>query len=657
MKRSFLSAALALLLLVTGAGTLQGNDDLKERGRLPFVPGLADRLVINRYIRGDTLGVIRWTSEDEPTGPSSRYYLGETLSSLGLVSRAASAYMQALQGGTPLDSWWSTALVRYIELLELSSVLPGLDISVDMDKRITGDAALYFGAYLHRAGETERALKLLKSNFIGSTEISALSTAAVSQIQAASDKWDQSLVTLSSFRTSEISAVTDLVYLLRGYGYLEIDQPQKAREAFLTIPPSSPFSPEALFGQSWSLIKTGDLPKAVVRLQELVNQHPYTPAARKATIDLALCFRELGLYDNATEFLSSESDRLQEMSSWLNSLGHSDFRAGGDLLILIEGAVNNKHPDQTVVARTPEFIKQWIVIAAKDPRIRRTTALLNGVRNLERMLQELIARHLSAIEHIQREVSLADDSMTVIEDLNHTLLTASNRLPVFLDEIITSLEQGSLEDFAPESSISIIGRITSLQTRLRTMEASVEKIRGFTPVISTLKESSSITGEQEQLNRIRENAYKGLISSRNSLKDIRSDLKALEGRVWLHAKGEARRTEMEITDRVSAISARIARLKEKAEETQNILAVRLSLLIKSRDELSSQVDRLKTALSKNLSDLESALRNMQIKTLLQVADEVRAVLEEEEAKVVFSAADIEVMKIENNLRAMQEAIP
>jgi tetratricopeptide (TPR) repeat protein len=648
---------LTLLLLVTGAGTLQGDDTLKDRGPWPFIPGLADRFVIDRSLRGNTLEVIRWTSEEKTTSPSSHYYLGETLSSLGLVSRAASAYMQALQRGTPQDSWWTKALVRYLELLELSPVLPGLEIPAHLDKSINGDAALYFGAYLQREGETERALELLKSNHTGSTEILALSTAAVSQVQATSDNWDQALATLSSFRTSETSAVTDLVYLLQGYGYLEINQPRQARESFLTIPPSSPFSPEALFGQSWSLIKAGDLPKAAVRLQELIDQHPYTPAARKAIIDLALCFRELGLYDNATEFLSRESDRLQEMSSWLNSLNHSDLRAGGDLLLLIEGAINNRYPDQTVVARTPEFIKQWIVIAAKDPRVRRTTILLNGVRDLKGKLQELITKYLSTIEHIQREVSWTGDSVTMVEDLDHALLTASNRLPVFLDEIFTSLEQASLEDFASESSISIIGRITSLQTRLRTMETNVEKISGFSPVISSLKELSTITGEEKQLNRIRENAYEGLVSSRNSLKDIRSDLKALEGRVWLHAKGEARRTEMNITDRVLGISTRIVRLQEKTRETQNLLTVRLSLLTKSREELNSHLGRLKIVLSKNLSDLESDLRNLQITTLQHVAGEVRAVLEEEEAKAVFSAADIEIMKIENNLRAMQENIP
>jgi hypothetical protein len=189
------------------------------------------------------------------------------------------------------------------------------------------------------------------------------------------------------------------------------------------------------------------------------------------------------------------------------------------------------------------------------------------------------------------------------------------------------------------------------------METNVEKISGFSPVISSLKELSTITGEEKQLNRIRENAYEGLVSSRNSLKDIRSDLKALEGRVWLHAKGEARRTEMNITDRVLGISTRIVRLQEKTRETQNLLTVRLSLLTKSREELNSHLGRLKIVLSKNLSDLESDLRNLQITTLQHVAGEVRAVLEEEEAKAVFSAADIEIMKIENNLRAMQENIP
>lgn len=657
MKLCVKSSVLALLLCLAAVCPSHGDAPLVSRGALPPASDLADRIVIDRYLKGDVLGVIRWASLDEATGPSSRYYLGETYSSLGMVSRAASAYMQALQEGTPEDSWWPDALIRYLELLELSPDLPALEIRDELDRDITGYAALYFGSYLQRKGDPERASKLLRSNYAGTVETRALSTAAVARIQADADKWEQSLATLSSFRTSETSTVTDLIYLLKGYAYLEVNKPQQAREAFLTIPPSSPFSSEAIFGQAWALIKAGDLPKAAVRFQELIDQHPYTSAARDAIVDLSLTFRELGLYDSATDTLTRESEKLREMSGWLRSLDHSDFKTGGDLLVLIEGGVNDTRPDQVIIDRTPRFVMQWVLTAGKDQRVRRTTSLLNGVNDLEEKLEELVARHLSAIELIQQEVSWADNGETVVKDINQTLANASDRLPAYMDQVLSSLEQGSLEEFASETSMSILGKTASLQNRLKTMEINVEKIRSFPPVISGLKDSPSVTQEEQQLNRIRENAYKGLVKSRNSLRDLRSDLKGLEGRIWLHVKGEARRTESGIYERVAAAKARIEEIRAKNEKAQNMLTVRLSLLSGSRDELSTRVDRLNTVLSGNLSDLNSELRTLQTATFLQVADETRNVLEEEEALAMFTAADIEIMKMEINLRAMQDAIP
>ncbi|TNF48548.1 hypothetical protein EP232_02285, partial [bacterium] len=68
MNRFFLLSALLLLFLAAVAVPLQGNVSHQERGQLPSIPGLADRLVTDRYIRGDALGVIRWTSENEHTG-------------------------------------------------------------------------------------------------------------------------------------------------------------------------------------------------------------------------------------------------------------------------------------------------------------------------------------------------------------------------------------------------------------------------------------------------------------------------------------------------------------------------------------------------------------------------------------------------------------
>ena len=656
MKALFAPIVLALFVCLAAAGPSQGDASINSSGQLPPSSDLADRIVIDRYLRDDTLGVIRWASLEEETGPSSRYYLGETLNHLGMVSGAASAYIRALKEGTPEDRWWSDALIRYLELLELSPDLPALEIPEMRDRDINGNAALYFGSYLQRKGENGRALKLFRSNFRGAVETQALSTAAAARIESDSGKWDKSLSTLSSFKASDTSAFTDLIYLLRGYGYLEINRPEQARDVFLAIPPSSPFSSEALFGQSWSLIQTGDLPKAAVRFQELLDRHPYTPSARDAVIDLSLIFRELGLYDSATETLTRESDRLREVSQWLRSLESSDLKAGGDLLVLIEGAVNDGRPDQAIIDRTPQFVRQWILIAAKDRRVRRTTFLLNGVNDLEAKLQTLSDKYALAIERFQHEISWTNDSMNVVLDTDQTLLNASNRLPGYMDQVLSSLEEGSLEEFATESSMSTLGKIISLQTRLQTMETNVEKIRSFTPVISGLKDAPSVTQEEQQLNLIRENAYKGLVSSRNSLRDIHTDLKALEGRVWLHVKGEVRDTETEIYNRIAAVKKRIEEIRLKNDKTRNMLTVRLALLTKSREELNTHMDRVNAVLSGNLSDLHSQLRTLQVNTLLQVADETKVVLEEEEALALFTAADIEILKMESNLRAMQDAI-
>ena len=269
-------------------------------------------------------------------------------------------------------------------------------------------SALYLGSLLQQEGKGKRALALFQSVKKDGTDHDALAAAALARNYAMINRWGDSASILASFKTVETTAVADLIYLLRGYDYLESGNFKLARSSVLALPPSSPYAPEALHGQSWVLIRRGDLSGAAVRLQELIDNYPDSTAAREGVIDLALCYRELGLFDNATQLLGRESKYLTEVCEWLKSLRVSDFKPGSHLSALLDEAFHGMKPDPEILGKTPGFILQWLIQDARDPQVQWTSTLIDGGSKLLNEAARIEKKGAESVELLKRETRFTE---------------------------------------------------------------------------------------------------------------------------------------------------------------------------------------------------------------------------------------------------------
>ena len=445
---------------------------------IPPDQGLLNRLVIGRYMQHDNLDVLRLTSGETPPGIKALYYRGETLRSLGLFSSAAEAFAGAIATKSPDEPLWNASLVRYIQLLRS---IPGLKTPVlppTLDSKITGKAALYLGSLLQQEGKGKRALALFQSVKKDGTDHDALAAAALARNYAMINRWGDSASILASFKTVETTPVADLIYLLRGYDYLESGNFKLARSSLLALPPSSPYAPEALHGQSWVLIRRGDLSGAAVRLQELIDNYPDSTAAREGVIDLALCYRELGLFDNATQLLGRESKYLTEVCEWLKSLRVSDFKPGSHLSALLDEAFHGMKPDPEILGKTPGFILQWLIQAARDPQVQWTSTLIDGGGKLLNEAARIEKKGAESVELLKRETRFTEKQIQKAMETRGLLKSALVRLPSFREEVIQSLEKNSLEEFAPKEAFILLRRIHDAQKRLESVvTAGAGKVR------------------------------------------------------------------------------------------------------------------------------------------------------------------------------------
>ncbi|UCF30628.1 MAG: tetratricopeptide repeat protein [bacterium] len=657
MRRPFPASIIAGTLLFLGLLTGVHAETITIRSPLPPDQETADRLIINSHYQSDHLGVLQRSGADQPSRPTGTYFLALTLMKRGFFARAARVLEDYLQNNGPDDRWWGEALKNYIDL---SRILPGLTVPVPetVDTGIPDDAAVRLAAYLLEEGQTKRAGDLLAFRREAALPQTSLSILTEAKWSVVSNSREDSVSVLQSYRSSETSGITDLIYLIRGFSHLELKDHEGARHSFLTLPPSSPFAPEALYGLGWALIRLGDLTGAAVRFQELMESFPYSEISRQAAVDLAVIYRDLGLYGNAGEILTREVKRLSDYRQWLRSLTERDFGTGSDLFVLLEAAVDGDVPPEETLARTPSFIRNWIIETAKDRTVTRSTFLIKGVNQMEKDIEKLSRMHGKAVDLFRWEIDWLAGESKNITSIKESLERAQERLPSFQAELAAAFENASLKDFASDRVMDLLGRVSTLQKKMDVAQADISKIGAFSTVIERIRSASPASTEEErQLNIIRENAYRGLIDSRQRLTGIRSEIKGIEGKIWLLVKGEAVRYESNIRSRVIGEMMTLQRLMHKLNRALELLRDRRQRLSEAEREVDTTIGRLQSPLVRDLDDVRSSLFHQRTARILELADQKAAELDRAEALALYTAADIEIQRMDEVLKAMQEVVP
>jgi tetratricopeptide (TPR) repeat protein len=625
---------------------------MEDTGRA--AASLKSRLVVSGYYSGDLMSVLQLTGETDTNTVRSLYLKGQVLESLGLDTEAADVYQEALEASGEPDSWWSRALSAY---LRLHGDLPGSAaprVEPQLDTMLGSEAAMDLGNYLLDGNGQERAVKLLGRAARGGDDLKILSGLAMARHHANSGNWKKSADILTSLKPSKTSALADLVYLTRGYHLMESGSYSRARDSFLTIGPRSPYAPESLLGHAWALIRQDDLSGAVIRLEELLKSYPDTEAARQGAVDLSLCYRELGLYEQAGDLLQKEARRLGEFANWAGAMQSSDFYPGQDLADILEAVIHGEAIPEKLLAKTPPHVRTWVKNAASDPYVRRTTALLGGVEVLDDIKGQTVRWLKRSDELTGFELVWADRDLGSNLERSGRLKELKARLPMLDADMKRSLGENSLDKFSTETSLSLITRIRDCSNRLEIMENTVKKAEKFSPLIESLSSSVTVTREEEQLNRIRESAYEGLVSSRSTLGQYRSTLRRLEGRVWLGLKGRAVELEQSTSERVKSSIEIIDKQLADTERTRELLTKHRAILANLKTEISSGSELLGNATTERLTRLRTDIIEARAHRLVQLAEAAAADFREEQARALYTAADIEINRMERNIKAMQE---
>lgn len=654
MRRSVL--IITALAFATSAWTQAYAADLQTSPTLSSRKSFAGRRLVDSFYRGDILTVTGGSRDGNKQDARSLSLAGEVYSSLGMYRKAADSYRSVLLSGTVDPDYYNRSLAGYMKIMRFVPGLAPPPVGDSPAGSISGKAALYYGTYLVQKGLVERGKTILSQAGAPDTDSGAFFALSSAGYEASRGDYTRSMAALRSFKTHDASPAVDLINLRKGYHLMESGQYTEARRAFTAIPPHSPFSPEAMFGLSWSMIRNKDLVGAAIRLKELLARHYDSDVARKAVIDLALCYRELGLYNSAAELLSEELNYLKQYRRWAEALQPSDLAAGKKLDTILKNILAGSPPGAGLAGSTPGFERQWILGAAADPGIKRLYSMSEGASSLMDAADALAAKYARAIWLMEEEAQHAKDVQTLISLQSRDLNTILRRLPMLLDNLISMLEVTPLAEFADEPALSLAGRVSRLRKRLDILDTSADRAGSFTSVINEINASKPKTSRELQLNIIRKNAYTGLIRAKKEVAQIKGAADSLEGKIWLMVKKEVAGVYTDINMRMDRdVNSARSTINQTLRAREIIESTEHSALVKA-EELKRTLLIIKTRFPEQLESFRKRIQEQKAISLMSLARKTAAKLRTAEAKTLYAAADVETSHVESTIRAMREAL-
>lgn len=232
---------------------------------------------------------------------------------------------------------------------------------------------------------------------------------------------------------SEINnALKDRAALALGYDYLQLQQPDKAREALVNVRLKGPFSNNAILALGWSYFERRDYKRALAYWLELLNRSPSDPSVQEAMLLAPRAYESLQAqqqalygYKLAVSTLDAQLELLEKVEKdvatpgWLDRLDPRpmDDRFGDPLAV----------PD-TVVPRDPVVVAQLYTLFSSHPfnegyqqytQLKRLRAVLDERSAELRALREMAAWHRSrqaALEAIAARVAATQQRLTAVAE-------------------------------------------------------------------------------------------------------------------------------------------------------------------------------------------------------------------------------------------------
>jgi tetratricopeptide (TPR) repeat protein len=203
---------------------------------------LRDRIATAHLVNGQPHEVNALFPSDGEASAMDHYNVGAALSLTGRFIRASEAFHRAILESEPGSETRFRSIRQFIDVSGFNQDLDLPPLTNEELRTLRPDLSLALSGYLADRNDQEGALAILEETTFRDPERKMISGILTASHLAAKDRWDDSTRLMGKIKVNETSTLVDLLYLTRGYHYLQGGQPDRAKNSFLAISPSSPYS-------------------------------------------------------------------------------------------------------------------------------------------------------------------------------------------------------------------------------------------------------------------------------------------------------------------------------------------------------------------------------------------------------------------------------
>lgn len=332
---------------------------------------------------------------------------------------------------------------------------------------------------------------------------------------------------------TETNALKDRAALALGYDYLQMQQPEKAREALVNVRLKGPFSNDAILALGWANYERKDYKRALAYWLELLTRNNADPSVQEALLLAPRAYEALQANQQALYGYKLAASSLTQQLTLLEKI-EQDITAPGWLDRLDATAQRERFGDplavpSTVVPTDPVTVAQLFTLFSSHPfnegyqqyeQLKRLRVVLDERSNDLRTSREMAAQ-------LARRQSSLPELAARISALKQRLDSVAERFPI-LDKRARQAARSSAGP-APTGGIKTL----ELQFKLQQIDSTLARqpdsaaVRGLRDRVAVLKglllmdNASKVAPSQEEV-------YADLARSESQISILQRRMEALQ---------------------------------------------------------------------------------------------------------------------------------
>lgn len=375
--------------------------------------------------------------------------------------------------------------------------------------------------------------------------------------------------------------------LTLGFLLFELGRLQDARPVFASIPATSPFYPDSLFGEGWAAFNAGRYPEALPLFQKLNQSFPDHRYALEGLLTIGASYQKLGAfakadqsYGEALEIYNRKEKAIGELRSlirdrdrladWLIRSGNDPDDRSGPLL-----------DDDRLRFRIGQYREISSLLAYLDRK-------LDDMGIFQIMVDhraEVFRGHLPTLRRFQNE-----NQVEALREKGRLLLA----------RIEEAVRTERVESLATRREREELDQLTVARSRAGALRISIERLRNPSPDVIELRKQLDLSVRRLDLFR-GELLWKVITEAPGRIDDLQRDYENLSKALETLEAGQNRLTASVplLEDRIDRFRQRIQRAhqtlrqeRDKASDLRERLLPPLqALLLQTLDKKRAQIDR------------------------------------------------------------------